>query len=91
MYSLNCDYYQKEFNYLHELIDDVLMSGMDPNYEITKNGVGIKEMLNELIGVWYGYVYYNTGNCNVDCQWVWWGLTTNPVKGNRQINENQRG
>jgi hypothetical protein len=26
------------------------MSGMDPNYEITKNGVGIKEMLNELIG-----------------------------------------
>jgi hypothetical protein len=50
MYSLNCDYYQKEFNYLHELIDDVLMSGMDPNYEITKNGVGMKEMLNELIG-----------------------------------------
>jgi hypothetical protein len=49
MYSLNCDYYQKEFNYLHELIDDVLMSGMDPNYEITKNGVGMKEMLNELI------------------------------------------
>ena len=52
MYSLNCDYYQKEFNYLHELIDDVLMSGMDPNYEITKNGVGIKEMLNEIIGYW---------------------------------------
>ncbi len=52
MYSLNCDYYQKEFNYLHELIDDVLMSGMDPNYEITKNGVGINEMLNELIGYW---------------------------------------
>jgi len=50
MYSLNCDYYQKEFNYLHELIDDVLMNGMDPNYEITKNGVGIKEMLNEIIG-----------------------------------------
>jgi len=50
MYSLNCDYYKKKFNYLHELIDDVLMSGMDPNYEITKNGVGIKEMLNELIG-----------------------------------------
>ena len=50
MYSLNCDYYKKEFNYLHELIDDVLMSGMDPNYEITKNGVGIKEMLNEIIG-----------------------------------------
>ena len=67
MYSLNCDYYKKEFNYLHELIDDVLMSGMDPNYEITKNGVGMKEMLNELIGVWYGYVYYNTGSSDVDC------------------------
>jgi hypothetical protein len=34
-----------------------LMSGMDPNYEITKNGVGIKEMLNELIGVWYMVVF----------------------------------
>jgi hypothetical protein len=50
MYSLKCDYYKKEFNYLHELIDDVLMSGMDPNYEITKHGEGIGEMLNELIG-----------------------------------------
>jgi len=58
MYSLNCDYYQKEFNYLHELIDDVLMSGMDPNYEITKNGVGIKEMLNEIIGfLIYGSIF----------------------------------
>jgi hypothetical protein len=34
MYSLKCDYYKKEFNYLHELVDDVLMSGMDPDYEI---------------------------------------------------------
>ena len=50
MYSLNCDYYQKEFNYLHELIDDVLMSGMDPNYEITRNGKCTGEMLNEIIG-----------------------------------------
>jgi hypothetical protein len=43
MYSLKCDYYKKEFNYLHELVDDVLMSGMDPDYEITKNGVGMNE------------------------------------------------
>jgi hypothetical protein len=50
MYSLNCDYYKKEFNYLHDLIDDVLMSGMDPNYEITKNGNGIGEMVIDLIG-----------------------------------------
>lgn len=50
MYSLKCDYYKKEFNYLHELIDDVLMSGMDPNYEITRNGKCTGEMLNEIIG-----------------------------------------
>ena len=49
MYSLKCDYYQKEFNYLHELVDDVLMSGMDPDYEITKNGVGINEKVIDLI------------------------------------------
>jgi hypothetical protein len=51
MYSLKCDYYQKEFNYLHELVDDVLMSGMDPDYEITKNGVGINEKVIDLIKV----------------------------------------
>ena len=49
MYSLKCDYYKKEFNYLHELVDDVLMSGMDPDYEITKNGVGINEKVIDLI------------------------------------------
>lgn len=49
MYSLKCDYYQKEFNYLHELVDDVLMSGMDPDYEITKNGVGMNEKVIDLI------------------------------------------
>ena len=49
MYSLKCDYYKKEFNYLHELIDDVMMSGMDPNYEITKNGVGVNEKVIDLI------------------------------------------
>jgi hypothetical protein len=38
MYSLNCNYYKKEFNSIDELIDDVLASGMDPNYEITRNG-----------------------------------------------------
>ena len=50
MYSLKCDYYQKEFNYLHELVDDVVMSGMDPDYEITKNGIGTGEMVIDLIG-----------------------------------------
>ena len=49
MYSLKCDYYKKEFNRLSELVDDVLMSGMDPNYEVTKNGEGIGETLWDLI------------------------------------------
>ena len=49
MYSLNCEYYQKEFNTLNELLDDVVFSGMDPNYEITKNGVGKGEMVSDII------------------------------------------
>ena len=43
MYSLNCSYYTKEFGSIIELIDDVIMSGMDPNYEITFNGEGMGE------------------------------------------------
>jgi len=38
MYSLNCSYYNEEWSTLNELIDDVVSSGMDPNYEITFNG-----------------------------------------------------
>ena len=43
MYSLNCSYFDKEFNSINELVNDVISSGMDSNYEITKNGVGIGE------------------------------------------------
>ena len=43
MYSLDCTYYEKTFDTLQELIDDVITSGMDPNYEITRNGKGIGE------------------------------------------------
>ena len=49
MYSLKCDYFKKEFNTIDELIDDVMYSGMDPNYEITKNGIGTGEYAIELI------------------------------------------
>lgn len=38
MYSLNCSYYTKEFTTIDELIEDILSSGMDPNYEITRDG-----------------------------------------------------
>ncbi len=49
MYSLDCQYYTKKFNTLDELINNVIESGMDPNYEITKNGVGTGEDIVELI------------------------------------------
>jgi len=49
MYSLDCSYYTKEFNTLDELINDVLMFGMDPNYEVTFNGQGTEEYLCDLL------------------------------------------
>jgi hypothetical protein len=49
MYSLDCKYYTKQFNSLNELIDDVMMSGMDPNYEILHNGNPTNEYLIDLI------------------------------------------
>jgi hypothetical protein len=38
MYSLDCNYYTKQFSTIDELLTDVAISGMDPNYEITFNG-----------------------------------------------------
>ena len=49
MYSLKCNYYEKEFNTIDELIDNVMMSGMDPNYEITRDGKGTGEYVSDLI------------------------------------------
>jgi hypothetical protein len=49
MYSLKCDYYKKEFNTIDELIDNVLMDGMDPSYEVTKDGKGTGEYLEDFI------------------------------------------
>jgi hypothetical protein len=50
MYSLNCSYYIKEFKTLEELIEAVMVDGMDPNYEITKNGKLTGEFMIDLIG-----------------------------------------
>jgi len=49
LYSLDCKYYDKKFGTIDELINDVLASGMDPNYEITENGVPTGEDLIDLI------------------------------------------
>ena len=48
-YSLDCNYYDKEFNSIDELIDDIASSGMDPNYEITCNGINTGELAIELL------------------------------------------
>ena len=49
MYSLDCKYYHREFNSLNELVDDVMSSGMDPNYNITKDGKSIGEQAIDFI------------------------------------------
>ena len=49
MYSLKCDYYEKNFEYIGELLNNIVESGMDPNYEITKDGKGTGETAWELM------------------------------------------
>ena len=49
MQSLDCSYYKKEFDNVDDLINDVIVSGMDPNYEITFNGIPTGEMAVDLI------------------------------------------
>jgi len=49
MYSLKCNYYDKEFPTIDELINNVMESGMDPNYEVTFNGKGIGDILWDLL------------------------------------------
>ena len=49
MYSLNCDYYTREFSTVDELISDIMSSGMDPKYEITFNGVSTGELAADLL------------------------------------------
>lgn len=49
MYSLKCNYYNRQFKTIDELIDDIANSGMDPNYEITFNGKVTGEKAIDLI------------------------------------------
>ena len=48
-YSLDCDYYNEEFDSIDELIDDIGSSGMDPNYEITCNGISTGDIAIDMI------------------------------------------
>ena len=49
MYSLNCNYYTKSFNTLDELLNDIIVSGMDPNYVVLKDGKSIGNEAIDLI------------------------------------------
>jgi len=49
MYSLDCSYYSKTFDSVNDLVNDVIQSGMDHNYEITHNGTPTGEEVIELI------------------------------------------
>jgi hypothetical protein len=49
MYSLDCKYYTVKFNTIDELIEAVMINGMDPNYEILHNGNPTNEYVIDLI------------------------------------------
>lgn len=49
MYSLDCSYYTKSFPTIDSLLDDIITFGMDPNYDITFNGVSNGEQAINLI------------------------------------------
>jgi hypothetical protein len=49
MYTLDCNYYTREFSTVDELIQDIMISGMDPNYEIMYNGQPTGDQAIDLI------------------------------------------
>jgi hypothetical protein len=49
MYSLDCEYFDKEFSSITLLLEYVMISGMDPHYMITLNGKSIGEKAIEHI------------------------------------------
>ena len=49
MYTLDCNYYTREFSTVDELIQDIIISGMDPNYEIMFNGQPTGDQAIDLI------------------------------------------
>jgi hypothetical protein len=50
-YSLDCEYYTNQFPTVDELLNDILASGQDPNYEILKNGRTTMLTAAEALGV----------------------------------------
>ena len=55
MYSLKCDYYGAEFTCIGDLIAHIMISGMDPDYEITKDGNSIgQKAIDYILFQWGG-------------------------------------
>ena len=48
-YSLDCSYYNNTYSSREELLKAIVEEGMDPNYEITKNGKPTGETAASLI------------------------------------------
>jgi len=49
MYHLKCPYYKNKFNTIEELLDDIVLSGMDPNYFVYKDGKSVGTKAIDLI------------------------------------------
>ena len=60
MYHLNCPYYKKKFETIHELVDDIVLSGMDPNYVVYKDGKSLKMKAIDLIQFWVGSLRFSS-------------------------------
>ena len=48
-YTIDCNYYTKSFDNMDELINDITISGIDPNYEILLNGKKTGEQIIDLL------------------------------------------
>ena len=49
IYTLDCPWFDKTFDSINELVDYVMVSGMDPNYEILRNGEPTGDFVIDLI------------------------------------------
>lgn len=48
-WTLKCSYYNKTFPTLQLLVEDVINSGMDPNYKVVYNGKTTSDKIIDLI------------------------------------------
>lgn len=48
-YTIDCTYYTKSFNNIYDLVDDITISGQDPNYEILFNGKKTGEQIIDIM------------------------------------------